>query len=72
MFKISSSDFRTMSMHRKIQTCTDEFLTVTEGVVYDMYKVVTWSWFGVTVRHKVSGRKWTFHHCVTTSHTNLT
>ena len=40
----------------------DEFLAmVTEGLVYCVYKVVSWSSFGVTWRHKVSGSKWTFH-----------
>ena len=39
--------------------------TITEGVVQGVYKVVTWSSIGVTWRHKVSGGKWTFCHCVT-------
>ena len=36
--------------------CTDEFFaTVTEGVVYGVYKLVTRLYFCVTRRHKVSG-----------------
>ena len=46
-------------------------LLVTEGVVHRVYKVITRSSFSVTRRHKASGGKWTFHHCVTTSHTNM-
>ena len=47
------------------------FATVTEGAVRGIYKVVTLSSIGVIWQHKVSGGKETFHHCVTTSHTNL-
>ena len=50
-----------------MQECADEFLaTVTEGVAHDVYKVVTRSSLGVTQRHKASGGKYTFCHCVTT------
>ena len=31
--------------------------TETEGVVHGVYKAVTWSSFGVTLRHKLSGGK---------------
>ena len=72
MFKISASEFCTVGMYRQIQACEDEFLaTVTEGVVYSVYKVVIWSSFCVTWRHKVTGGKWTFHQCVSRSHMNL-
>ena len=51
-------------MCRQMQIHPDEFLAmVTEGVVHGVYKVVTWSPFGVTWRHKASG-KWMFCHCV--------
>ena len=69
MCKISASEFGDMC--KRIQACADEFLvTVTVGVVHSVHKVMTWSSFGVTLRHKASGGKWTFHHCVT-SVTNL-
>ena len=43
MFKISASEFSTVSMHRQMQACADGFLvTVTDGVVHGVYKVVTW------------------------------
>ena len=59
-------------MHRQKQACTDKFLTtVTEGVVHGIYKGGSLSSFGVPRQHKVSGGKWTFHHCVTSLHTNL-
>ena len=52
-----------------MQACANEFLAmVTKGVVHAVYKVVTRSSFGVTGRHKASGDKWTFHHCVTRWH----
>ena len=52
-------------MHRQKRACTDKFLaTVTEGVVHGVYKVVTRLSFCVICSHKVSGGKWTFHHCV--------
>ena len=71
MFKISASEFCTMNIRRHMQACVDEFLAmVTEGVVHAVYKVVTRSSFGVTGRHKASGDKWTFHHCVTRWHTS--
>ena len=38
------------------------------GVQY-VHKVVIWSPFGVILRHKASGGKWTFHHFVTRLHT---
>ena len=70
-FKNSASEFGTLQMHRRMQLCTNEFLAeVTEGVVHGVHKVVTQSSFGVTQRHKASGGKWTFRHCVR-SHTNL-
>ena len=54
-FKISTSDFGTMSMCRRFRACTYELLTVvTEGVVHGVHKVVIQSSFGVTRRHKVS------------------
>ena len=69
MFKISVSEFCTVSMHRRIRACADGFLAmVTKCLVY---KVVNWSSFGVTRRHKASGGKWMFCHCVTRSHTDL-
>ena len=72
LFKISTSDFRTVGMHRQKRACTDEFLAmVTEGVVHSVYKVVTWWSFGVIWQEKANGGKWMFHHCVTRSHTNL-
>ena len=72
IFKISSSEFDTLRMHRGMRACTDEFLaTVTEGLVDSVYKVVTWSSFGVMECHKASGGKWTFPHCVTRLYTNL-
>ena len=41
MFKISTSEFGTVGMHRQMQACTDEFLaTVTKGVVNGLCKVV--------------------------------
>ena len=72
MFKISASDFGTVGMHRCKQACADKFLaTVTESVVHSIYKVLTWSSFGVTWQHKGSGGRWTFCHCGTRSHTTL-
>ena len=56
MFKISTSEFGTVFMRRQMEACTDEFLTrVTEGVIHNVYKMVTWLSFGVTQRHKISG-----------------
>ena len=44
MFKISTSEFGTMGVRRRIRACIDEFLaTVTEGVVHSVYKVVSQS-----------------------------
>ena len=44
LFKISDSDFGTMSMHRRFQAYT--FLTTAaEGVVHGVYKVVIQSYF---------------------------
>ena len=55
LFKISASDFSTMSIRRQFRLCTYEFLaTVTESVVHSVYKVVIWWSFGVIRRHKVS------------------
>ena len=72
MFKITTSEFGTVGMCRRMLTCTDEFLaTVTEGVVHGVYKVVTGSSIGVARQHKVSGGKWMFHYYVTRSHMNL-
>ena len=72
MFEVSTSEFGTVSMCRRMQACTDEFsAAVTEGVVHGVYKVVTKLYFGVTQQHNSSGGKWTFRHCVTRSHTNL-
>ena len=54
-FKISASEFSTVSMHRRFGTCTYEFLTtVTEGVGHGVYKVVSRSSFGVIQQCKVS------------------
>ena len=48
MFKISASDFGTMSMGRQKQACTDRILaTVTEGVVHGVHKVLIRLSFGV-------------------------
>ena len=42
IFNISTSEFRTATMHRRIRACTYEFLAnVTEGVVHDVYKVMS-------------------------------
>ena len=72
MCKISLHISETMSMCRRTRACTDKFLAmVSEGVVHCVYKVVTWSSFGVTRRHKASGGKWIFRHCVTILRTNL-
>ena len=47
-FKISTSEFGTVGMGRRIRACTNEFLaTITEGVVHGVYKVVTRSSFTV-------------------------
>ena len=73
MFKISDSEFRTMDIHRRMRACADEFLAmVAEGVVHGVYMVVTRQSISVTRQHKASGGKWTFCHCVTRSHTNVT
>ena len=41
MFKISASEFGTVSRHRQMWACTDEFLAmVTEGVVHSVYVTV--------------------------------
>ena len=54
--KFPPLNFVTWSMRRRIQAFTDVFLvTVTEGEVHDVYKVVTLSSFGVTRWHKESG-----------------
>ena len=72
MFKISASDFETVGMCRRKRACSHNFLTtVTEGVVHGVSKVVARSSFSVIRRHKASGGKWTFCHCVTRSYTNL-
>ena len=72
MFKISLSDFGTVGMCRRVQARADEFPPiVTEGVVHVVYKGVTQASFTLIRRHKVSGSKWTFHHCVTRWHKNL-
>ena len=66
MFKISPSEFVTVSMCRQILACTDEFLAMeTDGVVHSVFTVVTRLSFGVTWQHKASGDKWTFCNCVT-------
>ena len=55
LFKISASDFDTVSLCRRFRACAYEFLTtVTEGVVYGVHKVVIRSSFVVIRRHKVS------------------
>ena len=49
IFKISASEFGTMSMRRQFRACTYEFLTTaTKGVVHGVHKVVIQSSFGVT------------------------
>ena len=49
MFKISTSEFVPGTCTDKCGACADEFLvTVTEGVVHGVYKVVTRLSFGVT------------------------
>ena len=55
LFKISTFDFSTVSIHRRFCVCAYKFLTtVTEGVVHGVYKVVIWSSFSVIRQHKVS------------------
>ena len=55
IFKISASDFGTMTMHRGFCACVYEFLTtVTEGVVHGAHKVVIRLSFGVIRQHKGS------------------
>ena len=72
IFKISASEFGTVSMRRSFRACAYEFLnTVTEGVVHSVHKVVIRSSFGVMWQHKASGGTWTFCHCDTRVHTNL-
>ena len=62
LFKISASDFGTISMRRQFLARTYEFLTmVTEGVVHSVCKVVIRSSFGVIQRHKVSEGIGLFH-----------
>ena len=42
MFKISTSEFGTVSMSRQMQECTDEFpAMVTEEVAHSVHKAVT-------------------------------
>ena len=49
MIKISTSEFCTVGMRRRVRTCTDDFLAmVTEDVVHCVYKVMTRSSFSVT------------------------
>ena len=46
-FKLSASDFGTVSKRRQFRTCAYKFLTtVTEGVVHGVHKVVIWLSFG--------------------------
>ena len=72
MFKIPAFEFGTVNICRRMQACAVDFLaTVTEGLVHSVYKIVTSLSFTVTCGHKVMRGKWTFQHCVTTSHTNL-
>ena len=55
LFQISTSQFCTVGIHRRLWACTDEFLSrVTEGIVHGVHKVVTQSYFSVTHQHKVS------------------
>ena len=52
MFKISASVVGVMDMCSRMRACKDEFpATVTEGIVHDVYKVVSRSSFDVTQRH---------------------
>ena len=72
MCKIFTSDFGTVGLSRRKQAYADKFLaTVTEGVVHDVYKVVTQSSVGVIQRHRTSGGTWTVHHCDTRSYLDL-
>ena len=42
IFNTSTFDFGTMSMYRQKRVCADKFLaTVPEGVIHDVYKVLT-------------------------------
>ena len=52
MFKVSASEFGTVS------SADEVFDMTTEDVVHGVYKVVTWSCFGIIQQHKVSGGKW--------------
>ena len=62
MFKISTSEFGTVSMRRQFRACAYEFLTaVTEGVVHGIHNVMIWLSFGVIRRHKARGGTWKFH-----------
>ena len=55
LFKISASDFDTVSMCRRLSACAYEFLTkVAKGVVHGVHKVVIPSSFSLIRRHKVS------------------
>ena len=54
-FKISASDFDSVSMHRRFCTCAYDFLTtVTESVVHGVHNVVIRSSFSVTQLQNVS------------------
>ena len=64
MIKISTTQFGTITMRRRMRACTYQFLaTVTEGIVHDVFQGVTW-------QHKANGGKWTLCNCVTRSHVN--
>ena len=56
MFEISASESGTVSMHKRMRVCANEFLArVSEGVIHRVYTVVIQSGFGGTHRHKVIG-----------------
>ena len=60
LFKISASDFGTVSMHRSFCACAYHFLTtVTEGVVHSVHRVVIQSSSGIIQQHKANGGTWT-------------
>ena len=62
MFKISASEFGTLSMRRQVRACAAELLaTGNEGVVQGVYKVVTQPSFIVICD---IGRKCMSSHCV--------
>ena len=52
MFRIFTSEFSTVGIHRQMQPCAHECLAmVTEGVVHSICKVVTKLCFSVIWQH---------------------